>query len=393
MSTTTVNIITTDAVVGDVIKDSNDAARSGDVYDKFLFEEKNWLSDKSLAFTTNELVAIDAIYDVRCTKVPIGEENDLFGIIALYGSAHASTPFRVIIRNITTGINVFETYTSTEHITYYGNGLSLITTPLAGIGTHEFQILIDWNKIPPTFSYLDSLSQLTFHVNPKFTNKLSKVSNISSIFGSDLEGKDWSVWGDSISPNFGSWVEGANQLLAMNLDGHAVGGDTISDQVDDLDALLSSSPNHFNNTTLLSLMAIYNSYNNGYALGSASDSTATASYCGKLKYFIETVLTANKFVSFVLMTQYITNETPNANGDKLRDFNEKTREIASLYGIPLVDWGAESTCNPINAGTAASPQYDRLFFTRDGVHPSRIGDSILFKQFVKKVVTTVSPFF
>ena len=140
-------------------------------------------------------------------------------------------------------------------------------------------------------------------------------------------------------------------------------------------------------------MAIYNTWNQGYALGTSADSTATASYCGKLKYFIETVLTANELLHLVLMTQYITVNTTNINGDTLADFNEKTREIALLYGLPLIDWGKDSGCNPINAGTSASSSYDRLKFTGDGIHPGRWGGEILAKYFVKQLLTRVQTFF
>jgi len=64
-----------------------------------------------------------------------------------------------------------------------------------------------------------------------------------------------------------------------------------------------------------------------------------------------------------------------------------------LYSIPVVEWANESGCNSLNAGTATSPQYDRQFFTQDGVHTGRIGGTILYKMFVNTVLQKINTFF
>ena len=393
MSETNINITTVDAVVTTTIATGNtDAAQSGAVADAIAYNSKNYLLDKSLTFTANELIMIDAILDVRCMKVPPAEDGDTFGIIALNGSAHGSAPFRILIRNIDTGATVFDTFVSAGTVEYKNTGFSVVSTKMAGTGTHEFMILIDWNKIPSSFSFLDSLTQVTFTNNSEWTSELSRVQDTLS-FPRDVVGKNWSVWGDSISATSGYWREGANQYLNMTMDIGAVSGDLIADQTDDLATLISGTPTYFEDKAMVSLMAIYNTWTGDYALGVSTDSTATASYCGKLKYFIETVLTSNKFSRIVLMTQYITETTANGNGDTLMDFNEKTREIAELYSIPVVEWANESGCNSLNAGTATSPQYDRQFFTQDGVHTGRIGGTILYKMFVNTVLQKINTFF
>ena len=178
----------------------------------------------------------------------------------------------------------------------------------------------------------------------------------------------------------------------MIVTNNAVGGDRIYEQTDDLDALLLATPTHFDDKALVSFLCIYNTWNTDYALGTSSDSTATASYCGKLKYFIETVLTANPLTKLVLMTQYITTHSANLNGATQMDFNEKTREVAELYGLPIIDWGKDSGCNPLNVGGAGS-DYDRDDFTMDLTHTGRYGGEILAKYFVKQVLTRVQTFF
>ena len=355
------------------------------------FQFKDWLVDKDFNYSSDELTIIDAVYDIQSLKVPISENGDTFAIVILTGS-DTTNKFRIQIRNITLGTTVFDTYTSLEHHGYNTKGLSLVRTSAAGVGTHDFLILIDWSKIPNNFSFINSLSEVKFNLNENWSNPYSTMTNIFPLFN-DLTGRKWNLWGDSISANAGYWHEQANQYLQMELSINAVGGDEIADQVSDLDTLLAGDATFFNDKSLVSFMAIFNTWNQGYLLGNANDSTVTASYCGKLKYFIETVLNSNELVKLVLMTQYITSSSTNTNGDTQADFNEKTGEIALLYGLPLIDWGKDSGCNPINAGTSSSSGYDRLKFTGDGVHPGRYGGEILSKYFSKQVLTRIQTFF
>jgi len=358
-----------------------------------FFRNKNYLVNKNANYSANELTIIDAIVDIIPLKIPSGELADTFRLIVFAGSQD-TYDYRIQIKNITTDVVVFDTFTTLGKKTYTSQNYSIVRTPAAGAGTHDFLIYIDYTKITsPTFLYQNSAGLIDIVIGDlgKKTNPISKEIGLQPLFN-DLTGKNWSKWGDSISANKGYWSEQSNQYLQMTTDVKAVGGDNIQDQIDDLDALLISDSTYFDDKALVSFMCVFNTWTQNYTLGSITDASGTASFYGKMKQFIDTVLGANAFVKLVLMTQYITTNTANSNGDTQSDFNVAVKEIGLLYALPVIDWGADSGCNPLNAGGTGS-NYDRLNFTMDGTHPSRYGGEILGKYFAKQLLTRVQTFF
>jgi len=218
------------------------------------------------------------------------------------------------------------------------------------------------------------------------TSKQSKWSLFKSTLKTYFDGiytsangtwstKKWSVWGDSFSDGLGTdYIAEVDAALGLTgTDVRGVGGDKVSDQLADLNTLLGSSPNHFVNYDVVSLLVGVNDYAVDTPLGASTDTTATATYAGYLKNFIETLLTAAPDIQFYIMTPppgdnlSVPYETANGAGWTLSDLSILIGKICGLYSIQCIDLYSFSQFNLQTIPT----------YTSDGLHPNAKGAEVL----------------
>ena len=78
--------------------------------------------------------------------------------------------------------------------------------------------------------------------------------------------------------------------------------ETIFDQITRLDTLISGDADYFLDFNICSLFIGYNDLKFNSIMGKRSDAVGAATMAGKLKYFIETVLTSNPEIEIYIMT-------------------------------------------------------------------------------------------
>lgn len=214
-------------------------------------------------------------------------------------------------------------------------------------------------------------------------NTEEKIKN-SSIYGArycsegdsitNRNGKNSSNWSASqgytayetpIIKGFQSYV--VNEFNCT-LDNFGVGGSTILDQFDNI------MNRDYSNYDLVTIGFGTNDARAGVVLGelgSYSDTSFdTTTYTGAYRTIIEHMLNDNPNIKIVLLTPIqrhkINNfgsDTPNINGDTLKDFANRVKEIAKLYSLIVCDFFYESGLNQINLYTKSI----------DGVHPNNSG--------------------
>lgn len=215
-------------------------------------------------------------------------------------------------------------------------------------------------------------------------NNSEEIIKNSSIYGArycsegdsitNRNGKNSSNWSASqgytayetpIIKGFQSYV--VNEFNC-SLDNFGVGGATILDEFNNI------MNRDYSNYDLVTIGFGTNDARTSVALGilgSYSDTSFdTTTYTGAYRRIIEHMLSDNPNIKIVLLTppqrHNINNfgtDTPNANGDTLKDFANRIKEIAKLYSLIVCDFFNESEINQVNL-------YQKSI---DGVHPNNSG--------------------
>jgi hypothetical protein len=181
-------------------------------------------------------------------------------------------------------------------------------------------------------------------------------SNISG----EWFGKQALVQGDSISdPASGigiDWLVQVGAYHGFSVTNCALGGRVMLNALKKHDGS-SMASGDFTNIDLTVLALGINDYLAGTAVGSISDSTATASFYGQTKNFVETVLGWKPAQRMVICTPMRTSTADPIN------YVTALRAVGALYGIPVLDLYAISSLSSLTTPT----------WTSDGIHPNTAG--------------------
>jgi len=113
------------------------------------------------------------------------------------------------------------------------------------------------------------------------------------------------------------------------------------------------------------------------ALGTSADAAGDATVCGQAKLFIETVLGWNKYTRLVVATPH----GRQADFVSYRPIAVALREVAALYGCPVLDFNAMGGLNSVTAST----------FLADGTHPNTAGKLACWTNPAKGFLHTIFP--
>lgn len=212
---------------------------------------------------------------------------------------------------------------------------------------------------------VDSVNQRTFS-DSKYERKTFDNS------------KKWVLFGDSFSND----ILGEYGIVVINKLGltgtvtHAVGGYPIASVNDTLDALLAVNSDYLDDFDIITLLVGVNDYYWSVPLGDPDPVYVdTSTYAENLRYFIETVLTANPNVELYIMTppeagggtSGITYKADNSAGYSLKDMASLISQICASYAIQCIDLYNLSGFNSQTMPT----------MTSDGLHPSVAGAQVL----------------
>ena len=112
-------------------------------------------------------------------------------------------------------------------------------------------------------------------------------------------------------------------------------------------------------------------------LGTSADAAGAATVCGQAKLFIETVLGWNKYTRLVVATPH----GRQADFVSYRPIAVALREVAALYGCPVLDFNAMGGLNSVTAST----------FLADGTHPNTAGKLACWSNPAKGFLHTIFP--
>lgn len=203
----------------------------------------------------------------------------------------------------------------------------------------------------------------------KYVDESTELINISA--------KKWVIFGDSFSANIAANYP-LNVINDLKLTGtvtHAVGGNTLKQQLTALDLLLAGDPNYFGNNgfNICSLLIGANDFYNNVDLGTPNDLRTDNTFAGQLKDFIQKVLTSRPEIDLYIITPTnaniaeITYKSATLKGWTFRDMSELMKNIAAQYGVQCIDLNslAQFNLNTI-------PNY-----TTDGLHPNAKGSQVI----------------
>ena len=234
------------------------------------------------------------------------------------------------------------------------------------------------------------------------TNILKVTSSEFQYLGSDIlvdnpnekrltfdKTKKWVIFGDSFTNSLvDDYPKEVIDILGLTgTVTHSVGGDKLSDQIVDLEALISGDANYFDDFDIVSLHIGVNDYASSIALGDLDDTSADATFIGQLKDFIEIVLTSNPSIEIYVITPTEANsvavpyKTVNTANYKLEELAQIMVKVAAQMGAKSIDLNSIAQFNLQTIST----------YTIDDLHPSQAGQDviapIIADAFINKTTT------
>jgi lysophospholipase L1-like esterase len=225
----------------------------------------------------------------------------------------------------------------------------------------------------------------------KLKNVQVKADDIRGLEPSDLKGKKWTAFGDSItnsqasSKEYHEYIAEETGIVVTNM---GVGGSGYK----------ASSPNDFvtrssnipTDTEYLTILGSINDTMNGYTIGAATDTTADT-VLGCVNLTIDNVLTRIPGVRLGLISPLPSaTNYPSLNGNSLAVLSDGLKAICERRGIPFLDLYRRSNLQPQLAA------YRDIYYKNDssgnveaaGIHPNALGHKIFknaIKQFLKSL--------
>ena len=132
-----------------------------------------------------------------------------------------------------------------------------------------------------------------------------------------------------------------------------------------------------------------NDWGHNTPLGTIADTT-DVSFCGALSVVINGVIGANPDVRLVLITPlhrwgytsgvYPNDTDSNAQGLALSDYVDAIKDVAEIYGVPVIDLFSTSGLTP------RIPAIKTAYVT-DGLHPNAAGHVLLAQRIAPQLET------
>lgn len=191
---------------------------------------------------------------------------------------------------------------------------------------------------------------------------------------SPWQGRAWAALGTSITSGGAGYVScgpGLAALLGASLVNLGVsGGSLATSSVFGPGAISAQIANIPASTNLVTLEVGINDFRGNAALGVLGDTT-TATFYGALHAALTAISTADPARVVVLLTPYGNADNfaagkwnaPNANGVHLRQFQQAIRDVAAIFGAPVIEVGTESGVGSLRAAT----------YTTDLIHLNAAG--------------------
>ena len=181
-------------------------------------------------------------------------------------------------------------------------------------------------------------------------------------------GRKWYSYGTSITANY-HWPTALAALSGMSLVNKAQSSTNLSKQAGGggiWDQLITT-PTDAEVITLESI----NDFRANVLFGTINDAEdVSVSWYGALRAACNWILTNRPAARVFFMTAYgdaypqpVNGEGPNAQGKHYYDYNNAMKEVCAIYGIPVLDVGAESGLN----------FHTMQYFTDDMIHPNPLG--------------------
>jgi predicted GH43/DUF377 family glycosyl hydrolase/lysophospholipase L1-like esterase len=187
--------------------------------------------------------------------------------------------------------------------------------------------------------------------------------------------KKWVLFGDSFSSNLAAGYPPV-VIKKMNLTGtatNAVPGNKIAQQSAKLDSILAANPTYFNSFDIASIFIGINDFANNTQLGTISDSANQATYAGKLKHMIETILAAKPNIELYVVTPPegngagVSYKAANSLGWTVQQMAKLISQICYSYSVQCIDVYSYSQFNLKTIPT----------LTSDGLHPNTLGGGFI----------------
>ncbi|MBB6446853.1 SGNH/GDSL hydrolase family protein [Bacillus benzoevorans] len=192
--------------------------------------------------------------------------------------------------------------------------------------------------------------------------------------------KNWYAIGDSITADnqYQSIVKQELGFQTVRTD--AIAGQSIKTMADYV------TPEALKGMNLITLFGGTNDFGHNSLLGTIADDQNTPTFYGELKMVTEKIIAAKEKDAVIVFltplkrgvfdTEPLYTE-PNASGNTLEDYVNAIREVAELYGIPLIDLYEKSG---FNEETFAK-------WTVDNLHPNDIGYGKISKVMIQELKT------
>ncbi len=186
-----------------------------------------------------------------------------------------------------------------------------------------------------------------------------------------LKGVDVAFLGDSItSPNtFGYYVTMFKQRTGANCENFGIAGQTYADG-----QIAAQASNLTGNEKLIIIMAGTNDFGHNCPIGNIHDvsngtiipTTDTTTMCGGIHQAISAIYAKCPTAKIAIVTppQRESAWTANTQGKFLYDYVDAIKDVAKLYGIPVID--QFSNCNV----PAFLAPMKAAYFANDGIHPT-----------------------
>lgn len=189
--------------------------------------------------------------------------------------------------------------------------------------------------------------------------------NSSVGLASPWSGKAWAALGDSITAGnvSPSYVPGLATLLGATATNLGVGGTRIVGATGQIYDQVASIPG---TVDLVTVAGGINDFNNSTSLGAMGDTGLTTFYGGVFK-ISKDILTAHANAILVWITPYdVTSskdDAANSGGVRLRQYVQAIKDVAAVFGCPVIDLHGESGISG----------YTASLFLGDGLHPNSAG--------------------
>ena len=159
-----------------------------------------------------------------------------------------------------------------------------------------------------------------------------------------------------------------------------VAGSRYTKAEDKTDSIVERLENIPSDADIISVFAGTNDFGHGMLMGKSSDLSSVENFYGAVNHVANYLLTnfPNTQIFFITPLHRNAENTENRYSYVLEDYVNVIRDVANYYGIPVLDFFADSSFNIKVQGSV---------YSADGLHPIQPGHNIMgykIAQFIQK---------